>query len=250
MPAGQRESCLIVVYGSLAPVFGIVTFRAVRAKCSQVRVVVPVARIAFRGCTSIYPVQVTGVAGYDDMRSRKGERGPVVIDGRLCPVRRIMTCCTTCAQGAVMLVVYPVAGITILGCIFEDSIDVAGVAGRGDVPSGQWKSGQVMVHDNLFPVGRIMAKSAVRAQSARVSVVIPVAAIAVSRRVFQSGDGFRPRMAKVTDCVGVFAFQRERHLVVVEILAIGVQAIVTAQALLTEVGGMARHESRIDLTVA
>ena len=153
-----------------------------------------------------------------------------MVEARFLPARRGV------ADGAILpelpgvRVILPMATVAVLRRPLENVVDVTGFALRFRVPARQREAGQVVVEARFLPARRGMADGAILPELPVVRVVLPVATVAILRRLPQRGDGLHSGVTTVARHRRVFALQRKSHPVVVEGGAVGVQPVVAIEA--------------------
>ena len=108
-----------------------------------------------------------------------------------------------------------------------------------------------MVNLGVLPVGRVVAGRAIVAELTLVFVVLPVTAGARLRGRLELIEIARALVAGVTGQRRVLAFQGESHLVVIErLLTVGIQPVMTGEAVRAKGAGMQLHTERVRCAMA
>jgi hypothetical protein len=171
MRAGKSEPSQIMIERRVAPCRRSMAGLARRAETAGVGVLAQVAPDAIGRRSDVAPTGMTGAARQPAVAGLEEETGPDVIEAHLPPSGRGM------ATGAIF-VELPGVGIVVAMAPGAGQrkpgplpIDVAGVAGRDPVPTGQQESGSSMIDLRRIPTGRFVALAAVDAQSAEMDVI-------------------------------------------------------------------------------
>ena len=172
-------------------------------------------------------------AGDRDMVSGEGVIGLVMVKVHLLPVAGVMALGAVFSR-ALVLVVLLMTGEAIRGGATVKIVDMAIDACSTGMAPSEGIICLVMVNDRLLPVICVVARSAVFASAACVLVVLLVAGIAVLWGIFQLGNGLRALMTVRTGQWCMLSLQWEGHLIMIELLAVGVNAVMTLEAALAE----------------
>ena len=231
--ARQREGCERVVNESLRPASRIVALGTVRPELAPVRIILLVAPVAGCGRTDEDIGGMAGITGRAKVPFCQWERGLVMVKVHLLPIAGIMALSAVFSR-ALVLVVLLMTGEAIRGGATVKIVDMAIDACSTGMAPSEGIICLVMVNDRLLPVICVVARSAVFASAACVLVVLLVAGIAVLWGIFQLGNGLRALMTVRTGQWCMLSLQWEGHLIMIELLAVGVNAVMTLEAALAE----------------
>lgn len=208
---------------------GVVTGFATCAKHARVENGVGMTRDTSTGCARELGIDVALLAIDLLMRARQRKITARVIEGRVLPIGGRVAGGAVRAKFSVVFIVLRVAGIAIRGRPLIDIVFVAILAVGLGVFALQLEGRQVVIESGGRPaIGRV-TRRAVRAEAPRVRVVHKMAGRTVLRRRLQVCDGARVGMTVIARNFHVFARQRKRKDIVVEIVPIGVHAIVAGK---------------------
>lgn len=226
-----------------------VALRAVRAKRAQMLLWFGMASHTGLRRALEDVVLMALLALHIHMRARQLECGQVVIELRILPTRWIMALPAVRAERARVAIVVRMTTYTGLRCTLEDTVDVTLCAFDFHMRARQLERGQIVIELRIIPAIRGVALRAVCAKLAIVRVVFQMAVGARRRRLFEIGHGAHIRMTPAAGDIGVLAAQRELQHIVIE-LRETIDAVVTRQTLMTEVGRVLRHEIALIFTMA
>ena len=144
-------------------------------------------------------------ASQPDMAPREREVATIVVEGRIFPTGRVMAGSTIGAVFTIMLVVLPVAGITVSGGTSEDTVLMTGFTFHFGVFTLQLEYGQVVIELRGLPAVHRVTIGAVRAKAPLVWFVCAMTRETILWRILEIGKRPCIEMAFDADYVGVHA---------------------------------------------
>lgn len=154
----------------------------------------------------VYVVYVTGSALHVFMLTRQCEAGYAMIEMHILPDAGVVTSTTVGAELSIMGILRGMTAITIGGCTFVFTIDMAGRTRHADMTACQCETGGTVIELHILPVARVMACGAIIAHLAVMNIC--VAGGAAHGCVFED----QILMAVGTCHAGMFAHQGEGGL--------------------------------------
>ncbi len=136
-----KPDCAVIEYSG-TPTVDDVTGFALRSKLTYMNIVVAGGTIHRR--TFEHSILVAAFAGNSGVLAFQLESELGMVNGSV-PAFGSVAGGAVGAVTAVMLIVFGVAGITVLGNAFVDTVNVAGVAGDAGVFADQFESGKVVI---------------------------------------------------------------------------------------------------------
>ncbi len=220
--------CLVMIKISSPPVPGVVAFPTLDGR-SLVLVVLAMTGETVVG--NFHEAVILVTVDTDGSAMFSGE--PVVrlnmVEGDYLPVGGIMTP-GTISRRSLVLVILVMAGVTVRRGAFINVSTMAISAGYHHMAPRKGITGLVMVKDQLEPVIDVVALGAVLSGAAGMLIIIPVAGVTVLRGFLERRDGLCPLMAVPARQKRVLPLQWEGGFVMIEIRAVGFDAVVTFQA--------------------
>jgi hypothetical protein len=182
---------------------------------------------------------------------RAGERkgALVMVEGGFVPIVGRVAGTAFRAEAAVVLVILRVAGVTIGGCTFINSILVTTLASHFRVFAFEFERGEVVVELGGFPALGVMARAAIGAELTGMRVILLVAGGAFGRRgteiVQRTSRGVTIRAFQLS----MLPLQSERERVVRERRAESVDPIVAGQTVRAIFEQVHLRKPKVDLFV-
>jgi len=116
--------------------------------------------------------------------------------------------------------------------------------------AGQFEYGAVMIKGRWTPSLGRMTLSAIRSQASLMRIILCMTGEAILTGPLQGGNGSGLHVTLRAHQSGMFAFQLESELIVIEIMTITFDAIVTFKAAVAERHFMIHHEGDIHADMA
>lgn len=236
-----------MVKGGRGPILRGVTFAALIAEPTVVRIILLVAVHALHGRTGKDGVDVTAFARDIHMPAleREGKLGMI---HSTVPAFGNMTQFALRSQRAFMLVILFVAGETIRGNALVNIVLVTIRAGNGGVLAAQFEVCKFMIElCRLAPAFRVVTDTALGAKSSLVLIILGMTGIAVLGRGLQVFQITGIDMTLGTGGQRMDPQQRKGHLIVVEFRAVGVNAVMTGLAVCPKRKDVILGKNRIEV---
>ena len=215
--ACQLEARICVIERRRLPAVGGVAFSTLRAKPALMRIGITVARGAVHGRTFENAVDMAAFAGYGLMFTGQLESRIVVIErGGLPAVGRVADRALI-AKRAIMRVIIGMAGGTVHGRAFEDTVDMTVLAGNRGMLSVQFECELGMIYLGQFPAIGGVTCGTIGSKLTVVMVILQVAGNTRLRGCFQVGDRAGIDVALGAGHRSMLAAQFERYRVMVKV---------------------------------
>lgn len=180
------------------------------------------------------PGKLTGgmtlLASQAHMRTGQWEVAAAVVEGRILPIRWVVTGGTVRAKLTVVFIVLSMAGVTIRGRARKNIVLVAILTGCICVPAFEFERDKIVIESGGSPAVFVVAVHAIGTKTTIVRLVSAVTGIAVLQSHLKVVQSSCIDMALHAFESFMFANDLERILIVVKIGHQTVHAIVTIEA--------------------
>ena len=246
--AGQLEGRQVMVESGRKPASSGMAAIAVCTQQARMRVLIGMTGGAAGGSAFDDLIDVTTGAGRAGVFPGQWEMS-VVEFGRL-PIQAGMALGAIRTKLPVMLIILCMAGSAVGGSALVDLIDMAALTGCSGMLALQLERSQFMVECGRGPAGGFVTVRTVRSEPVRMRVIFGVAGSTIGWGGTQGSQRRGVLVALFTGNRGVQPGQLERDFVMVEVVPVGINAIVATQAVIP-IGLQVRlHEIGLDLLVA
>ena len=215
--ACQLEARICVIERGRLPAVGGVAFSTLRAKPALMRIGITVTGGAVHGRTFENAVDMAAFTGYGLMFTGQLEGRIIVIERGRFPATGRMADRALITKRAIMRVIIGMAGGTVHGSAFEDTVDMTVLAGnRGMLPI-QFECELGMIYLGQLPAIGGVACGTFGPKLTVVMVILQVAGDTRLRSCFQVGDRAGIDVALGAGHRSMLAAQFERYRVMVKV---------------------------------
>lgn len=170
-----------------------------------------------------------------------------MIESGILPIGRRVTRATVRAEATAVFIIVHVAGVTISRRAFIHTILMTVFASNLSMFPFQFERRQIVIKLRGLPsLGRV-ARATVRAEAAKMRIILLMTREAILRRRSEICHGSRVDMTRDTVHLRMFTIQTEWKRFVRKCFSKTVHAVVTGKTLLAVIDGMCLYENRIDL---
>ena len=170
---------------SALPTIGVMAGRADCPELTTVGIVRGMTGHTLRGRASEYTIHMAGLAGNAGVRPGQCEGRIIVVEVDILPAAGIVAGGAVGPKLAAVRLQGGMAGVTVLGCAFEDAVDVTGRAWHVYMPTRERKTRLVMIETHIPPGAGVMAGATICAKLAAVRIVLRVTGKAVGCGAFE-----------------------------------------------------------------
>lgn len=240
--AGQPERRCVVIEDRPLPSGSAMAGAALFAKLPKVLIVSTVTGETVLRSAAISAGRMTRLASRIDVSPVQLEVGEIVIKLGGLPCVGGMTRGAIFTKASFMRFILLMARITRLRRPFEDTILMAGLASRRGMCSGQCERKAGVVHIDLVPACRGMARGAIGPQLTGMMIVFLMAGETILRRGFQPSQTARTKVTVCAACLSVQSGQLEGEQVMVEVRPECVESIMAVDTVSSKL-------KRVDLSL-